>query len=126
MKSFITAVIIAAMLAGGGIALNMCISGISERMEDECGEILRLIEEGDYAQAKERAAAISEYIENKKIVLASTLNHENIDDIELCITELESYTENKIFAESIMRCKKLKHLFRHLPANYAITAENIL
>lgn len=126
MKTFLTAMVIAAMLVVGGIAFNVCIDGISQELTAECDAITGLLTAEEFSSAAERIEALSDYIDRKKIILASVINHESIDDIELCISEIEGYTDCKMSAEALVRCRKLAHLFRHLPANYSITLQNIL
>ena len=126
MKTFITAMIIAAALVGGGIWFNNSIDAVADELMAECDEIGKLIDEGDFETAAEEISQMIDYVDKKKIVLASIINHENIDDIELCISELEGYTESKITAEARVRCKRLHHLLEHLPANYKVKPQNIL
>ena len=126
MKTFITAMVITAALVGGGIWFNYSIDAVADELITECEEITELIDTGDFETAAKGIAEIKEYVDKKKIVLASIINHENIDEIELCISELEGYTESGILAEARVRCKKLQHLLKHLPANYKVKAQNIL
>ena len=126
MRTFIIAVIIAGMLVGGGLVFNFSIDGIADELMTECDKISRQIDEEHFGEASENISKLEEYMDDKKIVLASIINHENIDDIELCISELKGYADREIAAEAHVRCKKLKHLLEHLPANYTVTLENIL
>lgn len=126
MKSFITAMAIAVIIVGGGIVYNICIDRISEDFRERCEKITEEIQNGNYREAVRDAGDLSEYMDKKKTLLASIINHENIDDIEMCITELKEYAQNAEAAEAMVRCRKLEHLFEHLPANYSIKPQNIL
>ncbi|MBO5060949.1 MAG: DUF4363 family protein [Clostridia bacterium] len=126
MKTFLIAMVIAAVLIGGGAAFNFGIEGISEQMSVSCGRITECVEARDFASAQEHTQELAEYIEEKKIILASVIEHKTIDDIELCLSELAGYTESEMFSDSLVRCRKLEHLIRHLPANYSVTPQNIL
>ena len=126
MKTFIIAVVIAVILVGGGLLFNFSIDGIADELMAECDKISLQIDEDNFDDATESISKIEEYIDKKKIVLASIINHENIDDIELCISELKGYAERKISSEAHVKCNRLRHLLEHLPANYTVTLENIL
>ncbi len=126
MKTFITAMIIATGLIGGGIWFNYSIDAVAKELIGECDEITRLVDSGDFEAASEEISKMLEYVDDKKIVLASIINHENIDEIELCVSELLGYTQSQVTAEARVRCRKLNHLLEHLPANYKVKAENIL
>lgn len=126
MKTFITAMIIAAGLIGGGIWFNYSIDNVAKELMTECDDITELVESGDFGAATKEISEMIDYVDKKKIVLASIINHENIDDIELCVSELLGYTQSGVIAEARVRCRKLNHLLEHLPANYKVKAENIL
>ncbi len=126
MRTFIIAVIIAVLLVGGGLIFNFSIDGIADELMAECDKISEQIEKDRFDEASENISKMEEYMDDKKTILASIINHENIDDIELCISELKGYADKKIAIEAHVRCRKLKHLLEHLPANYTITLQNVL
>ncbi len=126
MKTFIGALVIAAVLIGGGLAFNFAIDSTAEILKAECEKISSCIELGDHEGAKENTEKIFKSMDDKKIVLASIINHENIDDIELCISELSGYLKTNMPHEAYVRCQKLEHLLEHLPVNYRINLQNIL
>lgn len=126
MKSFFASLVIGAMIICGGILFNICINRVSEEFSEKCGSIALQIEKGDFAKAELMANDLSTSMDKKKILLASIINHESIDDIEMCITELCGYAEYGNGTEAMLRCRKLEHLFEHLPSNYGIKSQNIL
>ena len=126
MKSFICAVIIAALMICGGIAFNINIRSISDSLTAECDEINTAAADGDFDAALEKILELSDEVKRRKTTLASVINHENIDEIEVCISELTGYAENGNKAETAVHCLRLKHLLEHLPENYSVTAQNIL
>ena len=65
----------------------LCVGkGTATKLGEDAGAVVRLGKRKLYNVRK-----IEEYIDKKKIVLASIINHENIDDIELCVSELKGY-----------------------------------
>ncbi len=126
MKSFIFAMIIAALTITGGIILNNSINEVSRQLVVKCDEISEFILDDKIEDAADASKNLSEFVDKKKTALASLMNHDSIDEIELCVSELMGYTENKDAKESLVRCKKLKHLAQHLPSNYSVSLQNIL
>ena len=117
---------IALIIVIGGIAFNICINDLSDELIVRCEKITDLLSGSDFSGASEQISEMSEFIDRKKLIFASVLNHESIDEIELCVSELQGYSDNKYLVEALVRCKKLTHLFMHLPANYRVTMHNIL
>lgn len=126
MKTFILAVIIAALLVGGGMLFNFSIGNLSDKLMADCDKITELIDSGSFEEASKNISEMTDFMDKKKIILASIINHENIDDIELCISELQGYADKNIGIEAHVKCRKLKHLLEHLPANYKVTLQNVL
>lgn len=126
MKSFWVAVVIAVLLIGGGILFNQNIDHVTREMSCKEEKITALIKERDFKAAEKEINGLKKYIDEKMIVLASVVDHKNIDDIELCVAEIEGYVKEKDKAEALTRCKKLEHLINHLPINYRVTLQNIL
>ncbi|MDD6736317.1 MAG: DUF4363 family protein [Clostridiales bacterium] len=126
MKSFISAMAIAALLIAGGIAFNIGIGKWSENLMEDCDKINDAISEQDFEAAIKEITVLSEKIDNRKTVLASVINHESIDDIEVCVSELMGYADSMEGIEATVRCIRLKHMLEHLPENYSVTAQNIL
>lgn len=126
MKSFWAAVIIAAFLIGGGILFNRNIDHVTHEMLEKQKKITKLIEQKSFGDANKEIDDLSSYIDKKMIVLASVADHKNIDEIELCVSEIEGYAKEEDKAEAMSKCKKLEHLITHLPANYKVSLQNIL
>jgi len=126
MKSFWAAVVIAVLLIGGGILFNRNIDHVTQELGDKQKNIAELINDRKYDLAEDKLEEMSKYIDDKMIVLASVVDHKNIDDIELCIAEIEGYAKEKRKADALTKCKKLEHLINHLPVNYRVTLQNIL
>lgn len=126
MRSFVVAMTIAGILIVGGVFFNISLNKLSGELFEASSQIEEYINNGDFEKASESISELSEYVDKKKPILASIISHDNIDDIEVCISELWGYTDNSSLVDSIAQCRKLEHLFEHLPSNYGLKAENIL
>lgn len=118
--------IIAALMTCGGIAFNIGIRSISDSFTAGCDKINAAAANGDFDAALEEISGLSDAVKKRKTVLAAVINHENIDEIEVCISELSGYVENGDRTETAVHCLRLRHLLEHLPENYSVTAQNIL
>lgn len=126
MKSFITAMIIFFLLIFFGIAFNNCLNDVSENLIENAEKISGFIEDGKFDQAGDGAEKLSRYIDEKKPLLSSILDHGNIDEIEKEISGLLAYSEQTDKINAAASVKKLKHMFEHLPENYVLELQNIL
>ena len=126
MKSFIIAMSIFAVLVISGIVFNFCLNGTSENLLKSCEEISDDIKNEQMQEAYDKSKELSEYIDGKKPLLSSILDHSNIDEIEKQISELMGFTEQNDVTDAVVSVKKLKHMFEHLPENYGVKFQNIL
>ena len=120
MKTFCLATIIGVLLISGGVIFDLCIEDFSEKM-------LEMLEEEILSDVKVAdTEEIEKFLDGKRLLLASIINHDHIDEIESCITELGAYLKEKKIDEAMVRCEKLKLLLGRLPDEYGVSAENIL
>ena len=123
MKTFFFAAAIGIALIVGGMFFDSCIKDFSNEMLDGCEVLEEKIKVGD---ASATATDIETFLNRKKTLLASIINHENIDEIEACITEIKGYVESGDMNEATVRCEKLKLLVARLPMEYGLSLQNIL
>ena len=126
VKSFIVAMVIFAVLTAGGMVFDRCLNETSSQLLEDCERINRDIEGNDFEGAYDKTERLAEYIDGKKPLLSSILDHSSIDEIEQEISELSGYTEKRDGINSTVSVKKLKHSLEHLPENYALKLQNIL
>ena len=126
MKSFVIAMSIFAVLIVGGMAFDYSLNATTEELLSSCEEIDKNIREDKLKAANEKEKQLSEYIDGKKPLLSSILDHSNIDEIEEQISELLGFTEQNDAENAVVSIRKLEHMFNHLPENYALTLQNVL
>lgn len=126
MKSFFIAMAIFAVLIIGGMAFNYSLNATTEELLKSCEDIENDIKEENMQAAYDKEKELSEYIDGKKPLLSSILDHSNIDEIEKEISELLGYTEQNDAEYASVSVRKLRHMFNHLPENYAIRLQNVL
>lgn len=125
MKSFIAALVLFAVLVAGGIFFVEYIDDISEQMLAQNTEITSLIENERFSEAKPLVKKLSEFIEQKRAIILTTMDHSYVDTIELYICELEKYVEYRGKSDALAKSNVLNKLFKNLPRNYKLKWENI-
>ena len=126
MKTFIFAMVLAAITLLGGILFNMQLDRVSAAMTRQEEIISKELIAGDADSALFEIEKLIEYIDKKRTVLASTIDHKIIDDIEVCLAEVRGLCEQEEISLALTKCRHLEHLICHLPANYSLTLQNIL
>lgn len=126
MKTFIFALILAAITISGGILFNIQIDKSARVMTENEHIISRQLSAGDLSSALSEIEKLTAYIDKKRTVLASTIDHKFIDDIEVCIAEIRGFAEQGEIPLALTQCRRLEHLVRHLPTSYNLTLQNIL
>ena len=126
MKTFIFAMVLAAITISGGILFNMQLDRVSASMTNQETVISQKLLAKDTKSALYEIEKLIGYIDKKRVVLASTIDHKLIDDIEVCLAEIRGLCEQSEIPLALTKCRRLEHLIRHLPTNYSLTLQNIL
>lgn len=126
MKGVIISVCIAAVIVAGSIAYTNHMESVSQELAEINERIMEYLEDMDYDEAHGETERLMEYLDKNRTILAATGNHEELDKIEMNISEMSGYINGKQQTDAISRCKVLDFLFEHLPKNYQMKLENIL
>lgn len=126
MKGVIISLCIAAAIVAGSAAYTHHTRSVSEELGSINSSIMESLKEGDYRGAAEKTDALNEYMEKKRNILSATGNHEELDKIEMNISEMSGYTNGQQQTDAIAHCMVLDFLFKHLPKNYELKLGNIL
>lgn len=126
MRSFIIALVIAGLIAGGTVFSTYRIEVVSRKILDDNKKVVDAVNEEDYKKAKDLAQHMAEYVDDKKMSLSLIMDHGDLDKIEQGVAELQGYIEGEAKFDSIAKCKFLDVLIRHLPRNYKLKIENVL
>lgn len=125
MKSFITALVLAAVLAAASVFHIMHLERISSELLRLNSEITAALEAEDYDRARRAIDTMSERLERSEPFFAVMGNHEEIDNIEMTLSELRSYAEGGHKYDAVAKTYTLEFLFEHLPKNSRLRLENI-
>ena len=126
MKSFITSLVIAAILITGGIIYTTQLSKKSNNLMQIIDDIEICINNDDFKTAAEHIEKLSNEISHFEPFLLATGDHAEIDNIEINLSELKSLTEGELKSQALAKVYVIKFLFKHLPQNTFLSFENIL
>lgn len=118
--------ILAVITVSGGILCNTQIDKATKAMTEKEHIISECLLKGDNASALSEIEKLIGYIDEKRTILASTIDHKLIDDIEVCLAEIRGLAEQDEAALALTKCRRLEHLIQHLPTNYSLSLQNIL
>lgn len=126
MKSFITSLVIAAILITGRIIYTTQLSKKSNNLMQIIDDIEICINNDDFKTAAEHIEKLSNEISDFEPFFLATGDHAEIDNIEINLSELKSLTEGELKSQALAKVYVIKFLFKHLPQNTFLSFENIL
>lgn len=126
MKSVVISLVIAVIIVGGSLLYTNHLEKVSEDFSAINENISRLLETEEYSSASSQIEHLISYLDRKRPMLAATGNHEELDKIEMNLSELAEYAKGEKQTDALSSCRVLGFLFEHLPKNYKLKLENIL
>ena len=126
MKSVIISAVLAAIMITGALVYTNRLDNVSRNLLEMNESVSEYLKREDYNLALAQINTIKEYLEKKHTLLAAMGNHEELDKIEMNISELQKYTEGEMQTDALSRCQVLDFLFEHMPKNDYVRLENIL
>ena len=125
MKSFILAMTLAFVLVLTGSMYSHNLIEESNHLSHLNDNIILSLENENYSRAKMQIDELSKRIEKFKVYYFMTDNHTEIDNIKLCVAELEIYTKKKEQSDALAKANSLAFLLTHLPENTELKWGNI-
>lgn len=126
MKSFIVAICIGTIMVVSCTLHINSVESISKQLIDKNSSMISFIEADDFENAKQAHKEVSAFLEDKHLILAATGNHTELDQMQIYLSQISEYIEAHHKGDALAGCKALMIMFKHLPKNYRIKAENIL
>lgn len=126
MKSVITALLILVIIVGGSILCTDRLDNFSHKLVLKNNTLHTLISENNFDDALTLLDELEADIKKKSLLLASVLDHTQIDKIKLSIAEAKAYVTEHNKADSLSFINALDSMFSHIHKNYQVRIENIL
>lgn len=126
MRSFVISMIILAMIVAGSVFSIKYIEKITDNMVAKNERITEALKNRDFHSASDFAQELDEYIKEKRVILSMVMDHNSLTTIEVYVGELEQYVKDEVRHDALAKSAVLDRLFKELPKNYKLEAENIL
>lgn len=126
MKSLIIAVLIAIAIIFGGIYSTRKLTDLSQTLITMCEEAGEAIYNDDFKTAGYVLEEIEKRIEDNYNIFAVSIDHNEIDEIEKNIYQMQVYIDQNQKADALAFGNVLLGLFEHLPKDYRLKIENVL
>lgn len=125
MKSFVISLLLAAVLIGCGIFHQVKFEAAADELTAVNDKIIDGLNREDFPDAMSAINELSGKVERFELFFAALGNHDEIDSIELCISELRGYTQGELKYDALSQAYSLSFLLEHLPRNSRVRIENI-
>ncbi len=98
----------------------------SQRLEDSLSELEADIEKQDWESASQKLEEFHKNWDKISNIWSMLIDHNDIDNIELVLSQLASYVKTRNKNEALVEMSSLKTFIRYIPDNEAFKLKNIL
>lgn len=126
MKSVVVALLILAVIVGGSVVYTNNLDKVSKNLVSKNDKLYTLISEEKFDEASKLLSELDDEIDEKRILLASVIDHTELDKIVLNIAQAKAYVSEHKKDDSLSYVSGLDSMFSHIPKNYHVKIENIL
>lgn len=126
MKSVVVALLILAIIVGGSVVYTNNLDKVSKNLVLKNDKLYTLISEEKFDEASKLLSELDDEIDEKRILLASVIDHTELDKIVLNIAQAKAYVSEHKKDDSLSYVSGLDSMFSHIPKNYHVKIENIL
>ncbi len=126
MKSFVTALILALIIVALGVLHTSKIEMLSAELLGVNERVFESVSQDDFKTANEGIKKIRDIVEKNRMMLTLSIDHSEVDKIEMNVAQLEAYVEEEKREDALSFLNVLETLFIRLPKNYRLKIENIL
>ena len=98
----------------------------AQRLDEDLSTLEETIKNQNWDTASEKLEDFHSRWDKVRSLWSMLIDHYEIDNIELLLSELVSYVDNKDKNESLSRMSSLKTLIKHIPKKESFNLENIL
>ena len=126
MKSFVTALILALVIVVLGVMHTSKIEKLSDELLKANEKISEAVDSDDFKEADLQIEKIRRIVEENRMMLTLSMDHNEVDKIEMNVAQLEAYVEEEKREDALSFLNVLETLFIRLPKNYRLKIENVL
>ena len=125
MRPLIIIIVLTLLIIAGGCLTLHVLNSESQRLSSSLDELEQDIEKQNWDEASEKLKEFHEKWDKVSTLWSMLIDHYEIDNIELVLSQLISYAENKDKSEALSQMSSLKTLIKHIPAKESFSLKNI-
>lgn len=126
LKPLIIIVSLTILIVSGGFITLYALNSEAQRLDEDLSTLEETIKNQNWDTASEKLEDFHSRWDKVRSLWSMLIDHNEIDNIELLLSELVSYVDNKDKNESLSRMSSLKTLIKHIPKKESFNLENIL
>lgn len=126
MKSFVSSIILLAILIVSSIIHSYTIDKITANLISQNNAVTENIYNENYADALVYIDEFDSYINSKCTILSATLDHSILNKIDEYTSELKGYISEASKSDAIAISSALSTFIENIPKNYKLKIDNIL
>jgi hypothetical protein len=125
IKTIVFIIVIAAAIITASIITQQKLFSDSSRIVESIEKAEEGIKSNDWGQAKNQIDQIIKQWEDAKGTWSSLVDHQEIDNIDVTISRLQTLVKSKDDTSALQEAAALKKFVGHIPNKEKLTLENI-
>jgi hypothetical protein len=126
LKPVIIIIILTAILIVGGCITLYTLNSESQKLDGSLDALELDIKNQNWDTASNKLEEFHSKWDKTSSLWSMLIDHYEIDNIELILSQLVSYVETQDTNEALSKLSALKTLIKHIPAKESFNLENIL
>lgn len=126
LKPLIITIVLAAIIIVGGCITLYGLNSESQRLNNSLSNLEKNIESQNWDKALKQLEEFHINWDKTNSLWSMLIDHYEIDNIELILSELISYVKNQDKNEALSKMSSLKTLIKHIPEKESFNLKNIL
>ncbi|MDD3705956.1 MAG: DUF4363 family protein [Clostridiaceae bacterium] len=126
MKPLIIIISLVVLIVAGGAITLYALNSESQRLDDSLSVIEEAIENQNWDNASKDLKKFHSKWDKTSPLWSMLVDHYEIDNIELLLSQLASYVKNKNKNDALTSISSLKTLIKHIPDKESLNPKNIL
>lgn len=126
MKPLIIIIILIILIVAGGCLSLLALNSESQKLDDSLSELESDIENQNWESASKKLEEFHSKWDKVSNFWSMLIDHYEIDNIELVLSQLASYVKSKDKNEALSQMSALRTFVKHIPEKESFKLKNIL
>lgn len=125
MKPLIIIIVFTLLIVAGGCFTLYALNSESQKLNDSLTALEEDIEKQSWDEALKKLEKFHSKWDKVSSIWSMLVDHYEIDNIELIISQLTSYVKTQDKNEALSKMSSLKTLIKHIPAKESFNLQNV-